>query len=72
MLGDPALRRPEGGAEIWLYEAPNCRLDIILYPQGTGLLVAHAAARAHGAAEGVTEAACLSAIAGSSGPGRRA
>lgn len=71
MLGDPALRRPEGGAEIWLYEAPNCRLDVILYPEGAGLVVAHAAARAHGAAHGVTEAACLSAIAGSSSPSRR-
>lgn len=72
MLGDPALRRPEGGAEIWLYEAPNCRLDVILYPEGGALVVAHASARAHGAAEGVTEAACLSAIATTPGLTRRA
>jgi hypothetical protein len=78
MLGDPALRRAEGDAEIWLYEAPACRLDIVLYPQGGALVVAHAAARSHGAAQGMTEAACLSAIANAPStlpwgdPGRRA
>jgi hypothetical protein len=78
MLGDPALRRAEGDAEIWLYEAPACRLDIVLYPQGGALVVAHAAARSHGAAQGMTEAACLSAIATAPAtlpwgdPGRRA
>lgn len=63
MLGEPALRRPEGEAEIWLYEAPDCRLDLVLYPEGGALRVAHAVARAHGARDGVTEAACLAAIA---------
>jgi hypothetical protein len=78
MLGDPALRRAEGDAEIWLYEAPACRLDIVLYPQGGALVVAHAAARSHGAAQDMTEAACLSAIATAPStlpwgdPGRRA
>ncbi|MBP0465923.1 hypothetical protein J5Y09_18500 [Roseomonas sp. PWR1] len=62
-LGEPALRRPEGDAEIWLYEAPGCRLDVILYPEGGALLVGHAAARAHGGAR-VTEAACLAALPG--------
>jgi hypothetical protein len=77
MLGDPALRRAEGEAEIWLYEAAPCRLDVVLYAQGAALVVAHAAARAHGP-EGVTEAACLSAIATAPNiapwinPGRRA
>ncbi len=77
MLGDPALRRAEGEAEIWLYEAAPCRLDVILYAQGGALVVAHAAARAHGP-EGVTESACLSAIATAPNvapwinPGRRA
>ena len=78
MLGEPALRRAEGEGEIWLYEAPSCRLDIVLYPQGGVLVVAYAAARSHGAAQGVTEAACLSAIATAPAtlpwgePGRRA
>lgn len=78
MLGEPALRRAEGEAEIWLYEAAACRLDIVLYPQAGTLVVAHAAARSHGTAQGVTEAACLSAIATAPAtlpwgdPGRRA
>jgi hypothetical protein len=57
-LGEPALRRPEGGAEIWLYAGEGCALDLVLYPAGGGLRVAHAAARAHGT-EPRTEAACL-------------
>ncbi|WP_240790080.1 hypothetical protein [Roseomonas sp. HF4] len=68
MLGEPALRRPEGEAEIWLYEARDCRLDLVLYPEGGALRVAHAAARAHGAGDGVTEAACLAAIAAAPTP----
>lgn len=62
MMGEPALRRAEGEAEIWLYEAPDCRLDVVLYPAAGALSVAHAAARAHGTAA-VTEAACLAAVA---------
>jgi hypothetical protein len=61
-LGEPALRRPEGGAEVWLYAGPGCALDLILYPAGHGLSVAHAAARAQGA-EQRTEATCLAEIA---------
>jgi hypothetical protein len=30
-LGEPALRRPEGPAEVWLYTARSCALDVILY-----------------------------------------
>ena len=52
MLGEPAIRRPEGAAEVWLYEAPACRLDVILYAEGSALVVGHAAARALGGAEG--------------------
>jgi hypothetical protein len=64
-LGEPSLRRPEGrDAEIWLYEAPRCRLDLILYRDGQGpLRVAHAQARSVGTAT-VTEADCLRDIAG--------
>jgi hypothetical protein len=62
-LGEPALRRPEGGAEVWLYAGPGCALDLVLYPAEHGLSVAHAAARAQGA-EQRTEAACLAEIAG--------
>jgi hypothetical protein len=62
-LGEPALRRPEGNAEVWLYAGPGCALDLVLYPAGHGLSVAHAAARAQGA-EQRTETACLGEIAG--------
>ena len=64
-LGEPSLRRAEGPlAEIWLYEAPRCRLDIILYRDAGGpFRVAHAQARAAGI-ETQTEAECLRDIAG--------
>ncbi|MCB4822720.1 hypothetical protein [Roseicella aerolata] len=61
-LGEPSLRRSEGGAEIWLYAGEGCALDLVLYPAGGGLRVAHAAARAHGT-EPRTEVACLRGIA---------
>jgi hypothetical protein len=70
MLGEPSLRRPEGDAEIWLYEAADCRLDVVLYPERGAMVVAHAAARAQGAAA-VTEAACLASIAAYPGATRR-
>jgi len=65
-LGEPSLRRPEGNAEVWLYAGDACALDLILYPAGRGLSVAHAAARAQGA-EARTEAACLRDIAAPQG-----
>ncbi|WP_188969458.1 hypothetical protein [Neoroseomonas lacus] len=68
MLGEPAIRRPEGAAEVWLYEAPTCRLDVILYAEGSALVVGLAAARALGGAEGVTESACLAAVATAPAP----
>ncbi|WP_149537066.1 hypothetical protein [Siccirubricoccus phaeus] len=68
-LGEPALRRPEGPGEIWLYTAAACALDLVLYREGrAGLRVAHAAARANGPAPR-TEAACLSEIASPPGGG---
>ncbi|RAI60778.1 hypothetical protein [Roseicella frigidaeris] len=62
-LGEPSLIRAEGGAEVWLYAGPACALDLVLYPAGDGLGVAHAAARASGATPR-TEAACLAELAG--------
>ncbi|MFN3450422.1 MAG: hypothetical protein ACK44F_17130, partial [Roseococcus sp.] len=61
-LGAPALRREEGGAQIWLYATSACHLDLVLYPEGGGLRVAHAQARAQGMARR-SEAACLGEIA---------
>jgi len=66
-LGEPSLRRREGDAEIWLYQAADCRLDLVFYPQASRLVLAHAAARAHGARR-VTESACLAAVARAPNP----
>jgi hypothetical protein len=64
-LGEPRLRRPEGPAEVWHYQASQCHLDLVLYP-GDGprpaLRVAYAAARSVGTARRA-EAACLRDIA---------
>jgi hypothetical protein len=69
-LGEPAFRRREGTAEIWLYAGPACALDLILYAEGGRLRVSHAAARASGA-EPRTEAHCLHELAGSPRPADR-
>lgn len=69
-LGEPAFRRHEGTAEIWLYAGPACALDLILYPEGGRLRVSHAAARASGA-EPRTEARCLHELAGARRPPER-
>ncbi|WP_372617071.1 hypothetical protein [Falsiroseomonas sp.] len=64
-LGTPRLRREEGPAEIWHYQASQCHLDLVLYRDeaaGRALRVAYAAARAAGAS-GRGEAACLRDIA---------
>ncbi len=57
-LGEPTRRRAEGGAEIWLYAGQDCALDLVLYREAGALRVAHAAARASGAAP-QTEGGCL-------------
>lgn len=57
-LGEPALRRDEGGAAVWLYAAGGCQLDVVFYREGPGLRVAHVQARAGGLAQR-TESSCL-------------
>ncbi len=58
-LGEPVLRREEGGASVWLYSGAGCHLDIVLYPgRDGGLRVAHVQARAGGIAQR-SEATCL-------------
>ncbi|MBV1795970.1 hypothetical protein [Siccirubricoccus sp. G192] len=67
-LGEPALRRAEGSAEIWLYASDACALDLVLYPEAGRLRAAHAAARANGTGNR-TEAACLGEIGAAPGAG---
>jgi len=65
LLGEPRLRREEGPAEVWHYQATQCHLDLVLYRDDgarQALRVAYAAARATGAARR-GEAACLRDIA---------
>jgi hypothetical protein len=66
-LGEPALRRREGDAEIWLYQAPDCRLDLVFYAEASRLVLTHAAARAFGALR-LTETACMAGIARAPNP----
>ncbi len=65
-LGEPTRRRAEGGAEIWLYAGQDCALDLVLYREAGALRVAHAAARANGAAA-QTEGACLRQLSAAAG-----
>ena len=41
-FGQPALLRVDGSAQVWLYHSPVCGLNLILYPDSTG--VPHVAA----------------------------
>ncbi|PWS38570.1 hypothetical protein DFH01_04655 [Falsiroseomonas bella] len=71
-LGEPRLRRPEGPAEVWHYQASQCHLDLVLYPADgprAGLRVGFASARSVGTARR-GEAACLRDIARSGGTRR--
>lgn len=57
LLGEPSLRRRDGGIEMWNYAAPECVLFFFLYPaEGGGLRVTHMEA----SPGGVTEAALSS------------
>ncbi|MCX7382450.1 MAG: hypothetical protein NT133_13765 [Alphaproteobacteria bacterium] len=46
ILGQPVLRHPESGGEVWLYAHANgCSLDIMMFPAGPAAKVAHATTR---------------------------
>ncbi len=36
-FGAPALLRVDGTAQVWLYHSPVCGLDLILYPDSSGM-----------------------------------
>ena len=61
LFGSPVLRRNENGGEVWLYAHPNgCSLDVVLFPSGKQLSVAHATTKTP---VKMSEADCLQAIA---------
>lgn len=59
MLGPPVLRRVDGGAQVWLYNSPLCRLDLILYPGSSGTPVVALAAPSP---RGVSSASCIASL----------
>ncbi|MGO9817759.1 MAG: hypothetical protein ACLPJJ_02330 [Acidocella sp.] len=36
-FGQPALRRVDGSAQVWLYHSPVCGLNVFLYPDSSGV-----------------------------------
>ncbi|NNM57501.1 MAG: hypothetical protein HKL97_10145 [Acidocella sp.] len=36
-FGHPALLRVDGSAQVWLYHSPVCGLNLILYPDASGV-----------------------------------
>lgn len=61
VLGSPAFRRTEPGAEIWQYGAPGCRLFVYFYEEANGLASAHLDAR-QSAGGSADLTACLSEV----------
>ncbi|WP_173981681.1 hypothetical protein [Magnetospirillum sp. SS-4] len=57
-LGAPSFRRRDPPAEIWQYRMGTCTLDLFLYKETDGVIVAHYAVRSP-PGSGVTERACL-------------
>ncbi|MBK1665499.1 hypothetical protein CKO38_17165 [Rhodospirillum rubrum] len=48
VLGEPALLRRDGSAQVWQYRGRGCVLDFVLYEDGGRLGVAYAEARGRG------------------------
>jgi hypothetical protein len=64
-LGLPDLRRQESDALVWLYApAPNCRVDIVFFPEAGEPRVAMATARV---TPPLGETACLGLVAARAG-----
>lgn len=57
-LGSPNFRRRDPPAEIWQYRVRACTLDLFLYDDGGGRVVAHFAVRSPTGA-GISDRACL-------------
>lgn len=61
VLGRPGFTRRDAPAEIWQYRARACTLDLFLYDEGQGQLVAHYAVRG---AQPVSERDCFAELVG--------
>jgi cytoskeletal protein CcmA (bactofilin family) len=66
-LGTPALRRIDGSAQVWLYDSPVCRLNVILYPGPGG---APAVSAAMPMPRGVSQSTCVESLMRERGAGR--
>ncbi|MDD2875825.1 MAG: hypothetical protein PHT60_01195 [Acidiphilium sp.] len=58
-LGVPALQRVDGSAQVWLYDSPVCRLNIVLYPGPSGTPQVSAAMPMP---RGVSQSACVASL----------
>lgn len=56
-LGPPTLRRRDGPAETWTWQAAGCALDLVFYPADPGPRVGHADLRGAPACRGGTRLA---------------
>lgn len=66
VLGKPGFTRRDAPAEIWQYRARACTLDLFLYDEGQGQLVAHYAVRGAQpvSAQPVSERDCMNELIG--------
>lgn len=60
LLGDPALVRRDGSAEVWQYRSASCVLDLFIY--GPPKAVAHVDLRDRGAGTPGAMRACFAAM----------
>ena len=57
-FGTPQFVRKDGTAEIWRYDATNCKAFFFLYPNGNSLAVRHVETLPHGTNQ-AADATCL-------------
>ncbi|CAA7622013.1 hypothetical protein [Magnetospirillum sp. UT-4] len=65
MLGAPVFTRRDTPAEIWQYRGRSCTLDLFLYDDGGGQIVAHYAVRS---AQPVSDRDCVDELLGRTRP----
>ena len=60
-FGQPQFVRKDGDAEIWRYDATNCKAFFFLYPSGSSMAVRHVETTPH-AANAAADSSCLQAL----------